>query len=68
MTTKFRWPVPENPPDEGVFHTCQFNEEWLPVVVSVLQTMMERETWEDPPDDITDQVATLMDLILTNLD
>jgi len=68
MTNQFRWPVPENPPDEGVFHTCQFNAEWLPVVASVLQQMMDVNTWENPPDDIQDQVAQLLDLILTNLD
>lgn len=68
MADDFRWPVPETPPDEGAFHTCQFSAAWLPVVVSVLETLMHPSTWQDPPDDITDQVATLIDLILTNLD
>lgn len=68
MATGFRWPVPANPPDEGVFHTCQFNAEWLPVVASVLQQMRDVNIWDSPPDDILDQVDTLLDLILTNLD
>lgn len=68
MANDFRWPVPSNPPDEGDLHVCSFSVDWLPVVVSCLQTLMNKSTWEDPPDDITDQVATLLDLILTNLD
>jgi len=68
MATVFRWPFPATPPDEGSFHTCQFNAEWLPVVISVLQQLNDPQVWESPPDDFLDQVATLLDLILTNLD
>jgi len=68
MATDFKWPVPESPPDEGTFHVCSFNEEWLPVVVSVLNDLMNPKLWDSPPDDIQAQVATLIDLILTSLD
>ena len=68
MATEFQWPFPTTPPDEGSFHTCQFNAEWLPVVASVLQQLNDPKIWESPPDDFLDQVATLLDLILTNLD
>lgn len=68
MAADFRWPFPETPPDDGVFHTCQFNSEWLPIVASVLQQLNDPKLWESPPDDFLDQVATLLDLILTNLD
>ena len=68
MADVFRWPVPANPPDEGVLHVCSFNVEWLPVVASVLQQLNDKFVWDEPPDDILEQVATLLDLILTNLD
>jgi len=68
MAGDFRWPVPANPPDEGVLHVCSFNEEWLPVVASALQMLNDVNVWDSPPDDILAQVATLLDLILTNLD
>jgi hypothetical protein len=68
MADDFRWPVPANPPDEGVLHVCSFNVEWLPVVASVLNQLNDPNVWDSPPDDILDQVATLLDLILTNLD
>jgi len=68
MANEFRWPFPTNPPDEGDLHVCSFSVEWLPVVASVLQQLNDPHTWESPPDDFLDQVATLLDLILTNLD
>jgi len=67
MANDFRWPVPELPPDDGSFHTCQFNVEWLPVVASVLDQLNDMKVWDSPPDDILDQVATLLDLILTDV-
>jgi len=51
MATEFQWPFPTTPPDEGSFHTCQFNAEWLPVVASVLQQLNDPKIWESPPDD-----------------
>lgn len=68
MAQPFKWPVPETPPDEGSFHTCQFSASWLPVVVSVLNDLRDPKVWDNPPDDITAQVDTLIDLVLTNLD
>lgn len=67
MANTFKWPFPELPPDEGSFHTCQFSVAWLPVVISVLQTMNNPNTWEDPPDDFLDQVGQLLDMILTDI-
>jgi len=68
MANDFRWPFPASPPDEGTLHVCSFSEEWLPVVASVLAQLNDPHTWESPPDDYLDQVAQLLDLILTNLD
>jgi len=68
MAANFRWPFPTNPPDEGDLHVCSFSADWLPVVASVLQQLNDPNVWDSPPDDFLDQVATLLDLILTNLD
>jgi len=64
----YKYPVPENAPDEGVFIICGFNIEWLPFVIGALLPLKNPDNWDDPPLDISAQVSTLIDLIQTNLD
>jgi len=68
MAETFLYPVPANPPDEGDFHIVGFNKEWLPIILSLLQTVRSPAVWLDPPDSITGQVDELIYLISTNLD
>jgi len=67
MTTPFKWPVPDQPPDEAAFHTCQFNEKWVSAVISALDQLRDTELWETPPDDMLPQVDQLLDEIMTNI-
>lgn len=63
----FLLPVPELPPDDGSFHTCQFNKQWLPIVLTVLAQLQDPLVWQDPPSDIDGQVAQLIDLVMTDI-
>jgi len=64
----YRYPVPENPPDEGDFIIIGFNREWLPIVLGALLPLKSPSNWQSPPDDISDQVDELITLIQTDLD
>lgn len=64
----FKFPVPANAPDTGVFITVAFNIEWLPFVLGALYPFRDAINWESPPDDITDQVDELLHLLSVNLD
>jgi len=64
----YKFPVPENAPDEGVFITVAFNVEWLPFVLGAVVPLREPINWQDPPDDLTAQVDTLLALLQTDLD
>jgi len=64
----YRFPVPENPPNEGDFHIVGFNKEWLPIILALLTQVKNPLAWEDPPDSIAGQVDELIYLLSTNLD
>lgn len=64
----YLYPVPESPPDEGVFIIVGFNVEWLPFVLGALLPLKYKGLWDNPPDNISDQVSTLIELMQTNLD
>ena len=64
----FRFPVPDNPPNSGDFITVQFNIEWLPIILALVETMKSPTQWIDPPDSIQGQVDELIVLLSTNLD
>jgi hypothetical protein len=52
----FEFPPPATPPDEGAFHTCQFNTTWLPVLLSVAGELADISLWDNPPSDMIAQV------------
>jgi len=64
----FKFPVPNNPPDEGDFIIVGFNREWLAVILALVQTIRTPTAWDNPPDDITGQVDELAYLLETDLD
>jgi len=64
----YKFPVPESAPDEGAFITVAFNKLWLPFVLGALLPLQAPINWQDPPDDISDQVAELIALLQTDLD
>jgi hypothetical protein len=64
----YKYPVPENPPDEGIFITVAFNIEWLPFVIGALLPLKNPSVWDSPPDNISDQIDELIALIQENLD
>lgn len=68
MAQPYLYPVPTNPPDEGDFIIVGFNREWLPFVLGVLLPLKDPKVWDNPPDDISDQVSTLIALIQEDLD
>jgi hypothetical protein len=64
----FKFPVPETAPDAGSFITVGFNRAWLPFVLGALYPFRDAINWDDPPDDITDQVDELLHLLTVDLD
>jgi microcystin-dependent protein len=60
FTWEVRLPVPEDPPDTGVFFYPAFNAAWLPVIIGKLLELRDPLLCEDPPDDITAQVDELI--------
>jgi len=63
--SEYLYPVPENPPDEGDFIMVVFNRQWLPFVLGVLLPLKNPNIWNEPPDDISDQVSELIQLMQT---
>jgi len=59
-TWQIRLPVPEDPPDTGVFFYPQFGEQWTPVIIGLLLELKNPDLWEDPPDDIEAQIDELI--------
>lgn len=62
----YPFPVPETPPDEGAFHYTYFGEDWLPILLTLLQQVRNPDVWDNPPDDITGQVDELSWMLTVN--
>lgn len=56
----FLLPVPNLPPDEGDLHRVQFGKQWLPIVLTAMESFLTDVIWDTPPDDIVAQVEELM--------
>lgn len=68
ITPHSRYAVPDSLPDEGTVHICGFSSDWLPILLGLLEPLKNPAIWIDPPDDISAQVDTFIDLIMTDLD
>lgn len=61
--------VPSLDPDLGTFHTCQFSESWLSIVLGAVERI-RRMCWENPDDTLTQDFGvwdTLLDMIATEV-
>lgn len=64
----FKWPFPSEYPDAGTLFVIGINPQWIPILVSCCEVLNNPDTWDSPPSDFQGQIATLVDLIMTNLD
>lgn len=65
---QFRYPVPDQPPDEAEFWVTAFNKKWLPIVIDAVDNLIHSDLFESPPDDIESQCDELVKLIMTSYD
>jgi hypothetical protein len=65
--SEFLYPVPDEPPADGDQITVSFGKKWLAIILDRVDDLLSEQAWLAPPDDISQQVEELLDLLSTDI-
>jgi len=61
-------PMPPAPPNESDLIIVAYNKDYIPAVLLALTTLEDPGQWLDPPDDLSNIIATLKTALITSID